>query len=193
MNQKSPNPREDSVLMFKPSTRVIRFIESFRAPGIRAMANTLFGEVQASSLLSIVTRERASQIYVVADELDSLASNLGPSVPYLPKTGDFDRLSITLAYLRSCCEQAEEGVEFQLSAWDSAVRQQLRLLSKVDPVSAGLIRQVTRMGNEDDPELQGVEELRLRINLALDRMHRACPNLWQQIQSHLKTINALQH
>lgn len=191
MYPKSPESLDEQVLVLKPSTRVRRFIESFRNPGLRSMAKPLFGDVQASGLLSIVTCESETKFRVVADELEALGSQLGHSVPFIPRTGDLDCLSVALTYLRSCCEQANCGKEVLLSTWDTAVRQQLRLLSKTEPAIAGLLRQVTGMGNEDELELQGVEELRLRISRGLDRMHRAHPNLCQQIQNRLQALNTL--
>jgi hypothetical protein len=45
------------------------------------------------------------------------------------------------------------------------------------------------MGNEDDLELQGIKELRLRMRLGLEGVHRRYPKLAAYIQNHLSAVN----
>lgn len=191
MNPKGTTSQFTSSVQFRPATRIVLFIASFTTPGLRALAQAICADDQSSSLLSVFTHMECSSVRLMVDELDAVAANLGYQVPALLRPTELDRMAVTLMFLRSCYQNAEEANAFLLSAWDDTLRLQLRVLHKSEPSLDVLLRHILGMGNEDDLELQGIKELRLRIRLGLEGVHRRYPQLAAYIQNHLSAVNTL--
>lgn len=191
MNPKSTTSPFSSSVQFRPATRIELFIASFTTPGLRAMARAICADDQSSSLLSVFTHMESSAARLVIDELDAVAANLGHQVCALLRPTELDRMAVALVFLRSCYQRAGEESVFLLSAWDDSLRLQLRSLHKSEPSLEVLLRHVSGMGNEDDLEVEGIQELRLRITLGLEGVHRRYPKLATYIQNHLAAVNTI--
>lgn len=189
MNPKSTVSHFPSSVQFHPASRIGLFAASFSTPGLRAIAQAICADDQSCSLLSVFTHMESSSFRLVVDELDAIATNLGCQVPTLLRPIELDRIAVTLLFLSSCYQSAGEGSSFLIPAWNDTLRLQLRLLHKSEPSLEVLLRHILCMGNEDDLELGGIQEMRLRIKLGLDGIHRRYPMLTAYIQNHLAAVN----